>query len=350
MITSLRLQHFRSHQDAAFEFAPGVNIVVGPNASGKTSLLEALLVVARGGSYRAADQELVKHEQPWARLDAQLDSGKARIVKLIKEPKPGKSFDLDGKLLRRLGHEQLLPVVLFEPNHLQLLHGAPQLRRDYLDDILEQTISGYGRLRRDYARTLRQRNALLKTGASGQLFPWNIRLSQLAGQIVRNRQELCQQLAGRLPELYDTLAQTSASAHLQYAARFPGDQYESALLRKLEADQALDIARGFTGAGPHREDFAISFAGRDAALTASRGETRTLVLALKILELELLEEATGQPPLLLLDDVFSELDGARRHALTAYLAQHQAFITTTDADLVQKAFAAAARVLALSKS
>ncbi len=347
MITSLRLQHFRSHQDAAFEFAPGVNIIVGPNASGKTNLLEALLVLARGGSYRAADHELVAHQQPWSRLDATLDGGHVRIVKLITEPKPGKVYDIDGKPYKRLTLEHSLPVVLFEPNHLQLLHGSPQNRRDYLDDILEQTKTGYGKLRRDYLRTLRQRNALLKQGAGGQLFPWNIRLSELAGQIVRLRLDLAQQLSYKLGPLYDTLSGSQAAAQLMYDARFPADQYQSLMLRKLESDQSLDLARGYTGTGPHREDFTVSFKDKPVDVTASRGETRTLVLALKIIELKLLEEARGQRPILLLDDVFSELDGARRHALTSYLAPYQTFITTTDADLVQKAFAAAARVLPL---
>jgi DNA replication and repair protein RecF len=120
------------------------------------------------------------------------------------------------------------------------------------------------------------------------------------------------------------------------------------MLKKLEGNVAVDCLRGFTTAGPHREDFRVLFDGREAAETASRGETRTLVLALKTIELELLEESRGMQPLLLLDDVFSELDGARRHALTDHLKRYQTFITTTDADIVSKNFTENANIIPLS--
>ena len=337
MITSLRLQYFRSYMDKTFTFSPGVTIIVGPNASGKTNLLEAVLVIARGGSYRVADQELIRFEQPWARLDASL-SDATRIVKLVREPRPSKSYDLSGKPFKRLSLLQQLPVVLFEPNHLQLLSGSPDGRRAYLDDLLEQIQPGYQQLRQQYIRTLRQRNALLKRGSqvADQLFPWNIRLSELAGSIVRARQALVTSLEAELGELYGELSRSTAVVTIVYQARFAPEQYETQLLHKLEASQELDFARGFTGSGPHREDFLVSFNGRPAIETASRGETRTAVLALKVLELQLLETARGVRPLLLLDDVFSELDNQRRHSLTQYLQRYQTFITTTDADLVTK--------------
>ena len=340
MITDLRLQYFRSYKDDAFEFDPGVNIIVGPNASGKTNLLEAILVLARGSSYRARDSELVGFGQPWARLDAHLNSGANRTVKLTPQEPVTKLYELDSKPYKRLNLDNNLPVVLFEPNHLRLLSGGPERRRDYLDDLLEQTEPGYGGLRRQYRRALAQRNALLKrTGQPGaQIFPWNIRLSELAGQIVRARARLTDRLNKKTGRLYRELSRAKTKVDLSYSGRWPAETYESHLLKKLEHDLELDRARGFTGAGPHREDLAVLFDGRPAQETASRGELRTVVLALKILELELLEAARGTTPLLLLDDVFSELDGSRRHALTDYLASHQTFITTTDADLVLKHF------------
>lgn len=352
MIANLRLQHFRSYDDASFEFSSGVNIIVGPNASGKTNLLEAVLVVARGASYRAHDSELIAFERPWARLDAGLQNGGERIVKLVNEPRAGKSYDIGGKPLKRLTLQHVLPVVLFEPNHLQLVSGSPDIRRNYLDDLLEQTTPGYQTIRLQYTRTLRQRNALLKRGPNyaEQLFPWNVRLSELAGTIVRARHELTETLNNQLAALYRALAHTSTEVTLMYAAKFQPAQYESHLLRKLEANQELDFVRGFTGNGPHREDLEVQFDNRPANETASRGEARTTVLALKILELQLLEQARGTAPLLLLDDVFSELDGARRHALTEYLQTYQTFITTTDADIVQKDFTSNARIIPLADS
>ena len=349
MLVDLRLQHFRSYNDASFEFSPGVNIIVGPNASGKTNLLEAILVLTSGNSYRARDGELVQFDHEWARIDSHLASGASRSLKLQLETAPNKLYELDGKSYKRLTLNHALPVVLFEPNHLQLLSGSPERRRDYLDDLLEQTTASYGSLRRQYRRTLAQRNALLKhatVASHSQLFAWDIRLSQLAGQVVRARNALAEQLNTTLPGLYRALSSSKTKVSVVYSHQWPIDNYETQLLKKLEASAELDQERGFTGAGPHREDLAVLFGDRPAQQTASRGETRTAVLALKIIELKIIEAARdGQAPLLLLDDVFSELDGKRRHALTDYLAPYQTFITTTDAELVLQHFTESCHVI-----
>lgn len=350
MITDLRLQHFRSYTDDSFEFQPGVNIVVGPNASGKTNLLEAILVLASGSSYRVNDAELVQRDQPWARLDSHDTTDRTRTAKIVLDPRPVKTYEFGGKVIRRLSLRDKLPVVLFEPNHLQLLSGSPEQRRSYLDDLLEQTQPGYGTLRREYKRILAQRNSLLKqpdVQAAGQLFAWNIRLSEAAGRIVRARADVTEVLNATLSELYGDLSHTKTQVTLSYASRFTPETYESQLLRKLEADLAQDKARGFTGAGPHREDLLVEFDGHPAGLAASRGESRTAVLALKIMELDMLRMARDTAPLLLLDDVFSELDGARRRALTNYLMDYQTFITTTDADVVIQNFTESCHVIAL---
>ncbi len=341
MLASLRLQNFRSYVDASFEFGDKVNIIVGPNGSGKTNLLEAVQVLAVGGSYRVRDTELVYHDAPWARLDANLtDGGSTRTVKIMTEPRLAKTFEIQDKSYVRLSQQHTLPLVLFEPNHLQLLHGAPELRRSYLDDILEQIKPGYSGFRRNYRRVLSQRNALLKRGhvSIGELFPWNLRLSELGAVMARARDELATQIAPKLTYLYHTLSKSKTVVTLAYEPQFPVAAYETNLLNKLETALERDIARGFTAYGPHREDIIVTLGGRPAADVASRGETRTIVLALKILELELIEEARGITPILLLDDVFSELDGARRRALTSYLQAHQTFLTTTDADVVIKHF------------
>ncbi|MDL2341593.1 MAG: DNA replication and repair protein RecF [Patescibacteria group bacterium] len=350
MITDLRLQHFRSYDDDSFEFQPGVNIIVGPNASGKTNLLEAILVLAAGSSYRVSDAELVQRDQPWARLDSHDSNDHDRTMKIVLDPRPTKTFEFGGKVIRRLSLKDKLPVVLFEPNHLQLLAGSPEQRRQYLDDLLEQTEAGYGQLRREYKRILAQRNSLLKQPAlmaHGQLFAWNIRLSEAAGHIVRARSRLTAALNDHLSSLYSDLSHSSTHVQLAYACRFTPDNYQTQLLKKLESDLVLDQARGFTGSGPHREDLLVTFDNQPAALSASRGESRTAVLALKILELDMLRAARDISPILLLDDVFSELDGARRRALTSYLRDYQTFITTTDADVVIQNFTETCHVIAL---
>jgi DNA replication and repair protein RecF len=349
MIANLRLQNFRSYKDETFEFSSAVNIIVGPNASGKTNLLEAVLVLALGGSYRVKDTDLVSFGKPWARLDALVDND-ARVVKLVNEPSPSKSYELGSKPYKRLTLAHSLPTVLFEPNNLQLLHGSPEGRRNYLDELLEQQVADYGSARRHYRRILAQRNALLKRAkrpTNEELFPWNLRLSEFGASLARRRSELAGALNSRLGAKYKELSTKRTAVDLQYDPQFPIGSYESHMLKKLEHSLAVDCLRGFTAAGPHREDFRVLFDGREAEETASRGETRTLVLALKIIELELLEEVRGVQPILLLDDVFSELDGARRHALTDHLRNYQTFITTTDADIVSKNFTENANIIPL---
>lgn len=349
MIADLRLQNFRSYSDETFEFSDGVNIIVGPNASGKTNLLEALLVLARGGSFRAKDQELISFGQPSTRLTAHLDRGGERIIKIEQRPLLTKNYLIDGKPYRRLNLTTSLPVVLFEPNHLQLLTSGPDGRRAFLDDLLEQSQLGYGLLRRQYRRTLAQRNSLLKRHNPSQLelFPWNVRLSGLGGQIARFRSQLVADMNHKISHLYQELSYSKTAIKLAYDSRWPAKGYETNLLQKLETSAELDIVRGFTAYGPHREDLMVYFDAHPAAEAASRGETRTLVLALKLLELEIISTTRNKTPLLLLDDVFSELDGRRRRALTNYLSNYQTFITTTDADVVIQNFSETAHIIPL---
>jgi DNA replication and repair protein RecF len=349
MLTSIKLQHFRSYDNAEFKFSPGVNIIVGPNAIGKTNLLEAILVACRGSSYRVKDAELVAYGQEWARLDAETSEG-LRTIKLVQSPLPDKTYGIAGRSLKRLSLQQTLPAVLFEPNHLQLLHGSPEQRRDYLDSLLEQTQPGFGKIRRDYKKTIAQRNALLKRGeqvARQQIFPWDIRAAELGGLIVAQRHALLLALNARASALYSDLAGRPSQLQLHYVSGLPEHNYETHLLSKLESNLARDVERGFTGAGPHREDFKVELNDHHMQQTASRGEVRTAVLMLKILELEQIEQARDIRPLLLLDDVFSELDQDRRKALTSYLQAYQTFITTTDADAATAQFKKKAKVIKL---
>jgi len=350
MLDSIRLQYFRSYADASFEFGEGVNIIVGPNASGKTNLLEAILLAARGASYRARDAELIRFAAPWARIDANT-ANSTRIVKIERLGMGAKkTFETGGQPFQRLSLQKTLPVVLFEPDHLQVLTGSPDLRRAFLDDLIEQTVPGYATTRRAYRRVLAQRNALLKKGyatAAPQIFVWNLRLSELGGKIASERTRLVEAINERATETYQGLSNTDANVAVAYYSAAPASQYETQLLHHLENGLERDCLLGFTGYGPHRDDLRITLNDQPAEETASRGETRSLILMLKVIELELLGAARGAAPLLLLDDVFSELDGKRRHALTAHLQDYQTFITTTDADIVTKNFTVASHIIAL---
>jgi DNA replication and repair protein RecF len=349
-VTSIRLQHFRSYTDESFEFEPGVNIIVGPNASGKTNLLEAVLVLARGSSYRVRDSELVQFDKPWSRLDSFFEK-QSRIVKIEeKNAKFEKTYEIDEKPYKRLSFERNIPTVLFEPNHLQFITRGPDQRRDYIDDLLEHSMAGFKTLSASYRRVLAQRNSLLKHDAyfaKAQLFAWNIRLSELGTKIVEFRAELINEINKNISKTYSKISKKPSSLEVFYDTLFPVEQYASKLLNKLENSTQTDLERGFTAYGPHREDIIFYLNKQPMNQAASRGEIRSLVLALKIFELELIEKTRGQKPIFLLDDVFSELDGARRQALVVYLKDHQSIITTTDADAIIEHFTNANKIIPL---
>mgnify|MGYP000512918809 FL=1 len=350
MISSIRLQNFRSYSDSSFEFEPGVNIIVGPNASGKTNLLEAVILLSRGSSYRARDVELIRFSKDWTRLEGDFQQNK-RIIKIKRQAEiTDKDFELDNNPFRRLSMERTVPVVLFEPNHLQLMSRGPNQRREYFDELLERSRPGFKALSAGYRRTLAQRNALLKHGrtrAAAQLFAWDLRLSELGSQIAIARQGLVDDINQALSKTYSAIAKKKSQARLDYASHFPAENYASRLLSKLHSSINLDLDRGFTGSGPHREDFVFYLNSQPAGTSASRGETRSLLLALKIFELGLIEKTREKKPIFLLDDVFSELDGARRRALVGRLKNHQTLITTTDAEAVLEYFAGSHKIIAL---
>lgn len=350
--TEIRLQNFRSYTDESFELSDGVNIVVGPNASGKTNLLESVMVLALGRSYRVKDIELIQYDKPWTRLDGLLEHN-SRVLKLVRDVdgvSVKKELQIDKQLVKKLTLQKQMPLVLFEPNHLQLLTSSPDLRRTYMDDLITQYTPGYDLLRKNYRRALRQRNTLLKIGApKDQLFVWNLRLSDMGGQIADQRQKLIAQIDGGIQDAYRRMGGDGSRVTVVYETSCDKDTYSTTLLKKLETNLESDQRRGFTTHGPHRDDLRVILNGHAAEVSASRGETRTLVLALKVIELQLLENHRAAKPLLLLDDVFSELDGARRKALTSTIRGYQTFITTTDADVVIQNFTETCHIIPMEK-
>lgn len=351
MIDSIRLQHFRSYSDESFEFDRGVNIVIGPNASGKTNLLEAILVLASGKSFRARDSELVRFSTLWARLDGYFGP-QARTVKLVKEDdKVLKTLTIEDKSLKRLSLERTIPTVLFEPSHLQLVSRGPEFRRVFFDDMLQRTQTTYKSLYNRYLRVLAQRNALLKQSpaqAKKQLFAWNIRLSELGALVAAARSGLIENVNKTIGRSYNKIAGKRSKVALEYLSQFDVGSYSSQMMSKLENLSTADLERGFTAYGPHREDFAVYLNKQPAQVAASRGEIRSLLIALKIFELGLVEKVRGEKPIFLLDDVFSELDGARRHHLVDHLKNYQTIITTTDAEAVLEYFSPGHNIITLS--
>lgn len=325
--------------------------MVGPNATGKSNLIEALLLVANGVRYRGKNG-LIKHGSSWARIDVHTAKNSSRTVKIISDNNQTNTpeYVIDNKGYKRLPYTQKQPTVMFEPNNLLLLHGEPQNRREYIDNLSSQTTSGFNSELLKYKRTLAQRNALLKSRNidNTQLFVWNIRLSEIAETIIKQRLSTIGLINKRLSGTYSSISNKKSELKLIYKTPLKTDNYSASLLNKLEKNIETDKERGFTTSGPHREDFEVFYNKEPVSVVASRGETRTLLLALKIIELEVLEEKTDNPPLLLLDDVFSELDGTRRKALTKFLDKYQTIITTTDADIILKNFSQNCQIIPLA--
>jgi len=338
MLRALELQNIRSYKNGLFEFAEGVNIIVGPNASGKTNLLEAIYMVCRGSGFRGSDANIIMNDQSWGRIDASIGDG-SRAVKIVSEP-ASKTFIIDDVERKRLSDNTLRSVVLFEPGHMLLLAGEPERRRTYVDDILIQVEPGFRSVLRSYKRALAQRNRLLKQEVLNpeHMFVWDLRVGELAGELVDYRVKYIDRINKNLSADYRSISGGQEELDIFYDSKLPLDGYTEALLKKLKDSFELDRLRGYTGAGPHRDDIGVTLNGHEARSSASRGETRSIILALKIAELKIVKEKSHKSPLLLLDDVFSELDGKRRRLLAEALKDTQAFITTTDADAIIKSF------------
>ncbi|HSX02852.1 MAG TPA: DNA replication/repair protein RecF [Candidatus Saccharimonadia bacterium] len=339
-LRELELTNFRSYERARFELHPAVTLVVGPNASGKTNLLESLYVLASTKSFRAKDRDLVRHEQDHFRIVAAGDEAEYALGLSTAGGGLEKKLTHDGAKKTLLAHIGQIQVTLFEPTDLELVAGPPEERRKYLDFILCQTDRRYLKTLQAYKRVLRQRNALLEGFEIGpvrdQIFAWDVQLAELALAVYERRQTLLAALNAALPALYGDIAGEAVSLELEYLPSVPGQRYGDEFLEALARNLPRDLGAGFTTIGPHREDFRIHFKAGAIGAIASRGETRTVVLALKLAEVAYAEAQTGRRPLLLLDDVFSELDHDRRGYLLERLQGHQAVITTTDADAVTR--------------
>lgn len=344
MYTSLALHNFRSYGRYAVQLSSAVNIVVGPNGSGKTNLLEALYVLSTGNSFRGPERDLITHGSDWFRLEGVWDD-QQRILTYQANlgQKADKQFSFDGAKKARITHAQRVPVVLFEPDHLRLLKDAPSMRRDYIDTLLVSLQPDFSWLKHQFERVLLQRNNVLKqrllpTRLDDSLFVWDIKFAELAQVVVERRLGLIDMFDKRLSDIYSTIAGKQSGVHMHYTPSVPTQDYQAGTLRLLRARRADDVARGFTTIGPQRDDFKIMLNGSPAETSASRGEVRTLLLAMKIVELESIVQQSEHSPLLLLDDVFSELDVVRRQALAELANKYQTVVTTTDADATTKNF------------
>ncbi|MDB5183732.1 MAG: recF [Candidatus Saccharibacteria bacterium] len=329
IIQSLSVENFRSHKKFSRSLSDTVTVITGPNGSGKTSLIEAIMVALGGKSFKGTDSELLRRGADWWRVDVKLDN-QDRTVKYQPDAPKKKQFIVDDKANIRLPTTSRYPIVLFEPEDLRLLHGSPSRRRQFIDRFAAELIPDYGKVVRRYERALLQRNKLLKRRvATDELFAWNVSLAKYGAQMIDMRVRLIERLNAGLQPTYNTIAQTRDVVSLHYSHTVI-DHTEQKLLSELEARTERDQILGFTSIGPHRHDVLFRFNDAPAIGSASRGEVRTIILALKFLEVDIVQQVTDQPPIVLLDDVLSELDDKRQSHLATKFQNHQIIMTSTN--------------------
>ncbi len=358
LLETIRLLDLRGYPSLDVTFAPGPHLIWGPNAAGKTSLLEAMVLLAWGRSHRTtADGELIRWGTDLARVEGRVgrDVVEVAVVRSGASGAAGrKRIRVNGLPRRASGLSGLLRVVVFAPEEMLLIAGSPSLRRAVIDQLASSASPAYADALATYGRTLQQRNSLLRAireeGASrDELRFWDGAFLDSGAAIVTERRRLLEVLAGPLAAAHAEIAPdeaTTARLTLAYstnAPAHPGESARQALARRLAETADKEVWNGSTLIGPHRDDLVFELAGRDFASFASRGQQRTAILALKLAELDVLTELDGRPPLLLLDDVFSELDPERRSHLVRRIADlPQAFVTTTTLDDLDPALRAIA--------
>src|SRR4051812_4166488 len=355
-VERLQLTSFRSYATLDISFPTRPQVVVGPNATGKTNLLESLVVLGTSRSHRATqDGELIAWGEEFARLEAATGGGNRVEVVMTRTGAGGgrKRVLVNGVARRPSALAQALPVVLFAPEDMLLVVGSPGGRRNSLDALVVQTVPASAATMATYARALTQRNNLLRairegTAAPDELRYWDGIVIEDGAQIVVWRRETLARLSGPLSDAHHEIAPGEESLVLRYVTNAEPQDAEStrdALRRRLLDTREKEMWNGATLIGPHRDDVIFVSGDRELSTFASRGQQRTAILAYKLAQLDLLTESAGQPPLLLLDDVFSELDPDRRaHLVRRIGALPQAFVTTTTTDDLDPALVAASTV------
>lgn len=361
-LETVDLIDFRNYARGQAGFSKGLNMIIGANGQGKTNLLEAIQIVCGRGSHRAAaPASLVRHgageaivrSRGWVR-DRQI-----RVDTLIRAA-GGVRTQLNGSPVEATGPATVLPAsVTFSPDDLSLIKGGPEERRKYLDEIAAQIMPLAAAHRADFEKTLRQRNGVLKAAAVSsraklQLEVWSEQLASAAARVLKNRLEMLGALADVVADTYREVAGGVAKVSMRYRPTWcdppdiiDTDQLEEAMSRALAGSLGRDLERGVTLVGPHRDDVDIELEGSSARTFASQGEQRSLALTLRLAEQQLVAGARKELPLLLLDDVFSELDEQRRRRVAEVVRQGgQSFLTTTDPEAVPLS---AERVLRVSR-
>lgn len=322
---------FRSYRDLNWHPDRGVNLLIGPNGAGKTNVLEAVAYLGTLRSFRSAPDQGLIHDDASAAVirSALLGEERERLIE-IEIPRTGsRRTQVDKSRLRRtadlLG---VLRVVSFLPDDLDLVKRGPAYRRDLLDEIAVQLWPAAHLDQSEFERALRQRNAFLRQGIEDEatLSVWDSRLAQAGGRVLARRSRVISTLADRLTQTYREISGSDATASFVYKSSWSAELGDSSaaelgdrLADSLEMSRRVDYERRMTTVGPHRDEPTFAIDGHDSRIHGSQGEQRSLALAVKMAAHQAVATAIGESPILLLDDVFSELDPDRANALAGTL-------------------------------
>ena len=337
LVCGLTLCNMRSRRSLTVELGPGLNVLVGPNGAGKTTVLEGLALVLAGGTLRAGTvRDLMTAGQDHLRVEVQLDDeGTTRTAAAAYSRDGERRLTADGAVLADSDRwREGLPLRSFVPDDLRLIKGGPRRRREYLDSLASRRDPEYSSALQSYENALAQRNALLRTFRGGtdgaQFVPWEKIMAETGLGVSKRREETLAVFIAAFQRMHHDLTGESVDAfRLTYRTNIAGLD-EAGYSDRLAEMRSADKQRTFTHLGPHRDDFRLVRAGLDMRDCASQGEQRAAVLTLVLAEWDYLRDV-GPKPLLLLDDVMSELDGTRRRALLEVIRRGgQVVITTTD--------------------
>lgn len=350
MLKSIYLQNFRNYDKKEFTFQNQTTVIIGPNTSGKTNLIEGIYLLSTGKSFRTEkDVQMIKFNENFARVKAKIDDFELEVVLtngLFNGQKSQyKKFLVNGVAKRRVDFTGNFPAVLFSPQDLDIIVDSPSLRRSFLDEVLEQVDKSYRLDLISFSKALRQRNALLEViregeGTTKQLEYWDKLVIEHGQNITKKRQEFIDFINSSEKNIFDF--------YLNY------DKSVISAERLVQYEKE-EIAAGVTLVGPHRDDFSVSMFGKldeathDIKFFGSRGQQRLAILQLKELELSFIEKSLEQKPLFLLDDIFSELDESHIELVFEMMKPQQTIITTTHNEFIHKSLLKKMQVLKFIK-
>lgn len=348
ILRKIHLKDYRNYIKESFSFDRQLQLILGDNAQGKTNLLEAVYLACMGRSFRSARlrETFGDFKNPFELEYLFEEEGRERRLVLLAGEKRGMSMELNHiKLERRSDLFGLFPMVLFSPDHLRTFTQGPSLRRAFLDREISLVSRAYFHQLVRYNKTLLSRNALLKSDVVDirQLEVYEEALSVYGLEVTRRRAEFLEELAVHAERMHERLTKGSEKLTMSYLGCDAENSEE--YLEKLRESRERDRRVGFTGYGPHADDLRISLNGRDLRKYGSQGQIRLGALSVYFSLVPFIEEQLGMKPILLLDDVFSELDRQRRNQLLEIFIEHQKIITATDLDGLDRALTEHATVI-----